>query len=99
MGDTIRMDFQAMEAMVKAFKDGAQELTEIEAKVKELAGKVEEGALQGKAGARLNEILSDALAGHVAMVRGILEEEEKDVSEALHQMRNADEIAGGYYKD
>lgn len=98
MSDTIRMNFQAMENMAKAFKDGSQELQEIEAKVKELAGVIEEGALGGKAGARLSEILSNELAHNVSWLREELDEQEKDVREALHQMQNADEIAKDYYK-
>lgn len=99
MSETIRMDFQAMENMAKAFKDGAQDLEEVQAKVKELAGKIESGGLQGKAGARLSELLSDSLSKNIAWVKDDLVELEKDVREALHQMQNADEIASDYYKD
>jgi WXG100 family type VII secretion target len=99
MSEQIRMNFQAMEDMAKAFKDGAQDLEEIEAKIKEIAGTIDNGALQGKAGAALGDALRDKLSPELGKLKEKIEELEKDVREALHQMQNADEIASGYYKD
>lgn len=98
MSDQIRMNFDAMEAMAKAFKDAAQDVEEIETKVKEVATTVENGVLRGKTGSALRDKLRDELSPALLRLKAKYEELEKDIREAVDQMRDADEIAGGYYK-
>ena len=96
--ETISMNFPSMDLMISACKDGAQAMGEIEAKIKDLASQIENGALQGKAGDTLRDALRDNLAKRVADLREKLIDLEKDITEAVHQLQNADEISGGYYK-
>jgi WXG100 family type VII secretion target len=96
--ERIRMNFEAMEEMAKAFKEGAQDIQEMETKVRSAAEAIENGALRGKTGGALGDKLRDDLAPAMLRLKGKLEELEKDIREAVEQMRDADEIAGDYYK-
>lgn len=98
MSEKIRMNFEAMGEMAKAFKDGAQDLEEFETTVKAAASTIENGGLRGKTGQALRDKLNDDLAPAILRLKAKLEELEKDIREAVDQMKDADEIAGDYYK-
>jgi len=97
--EVIRMNFNAMEAMAKSFNEASKDLADMEQKVKTIAGTLENGGLQGKAGAALVQGLREKFSKEILNLKEKIDELEKDVREAMHQMQNADEIASGYYKD
>ncbi|MFM8319962.1 MAG: DUF6317 family protein [Chloroflexota bacterium] len=97
MADRIRMNFEDMDRMAQALKDGAAELEQVSADVHQVASFLGDGGLLGTAGSTLAEAISTDLTTAVDRLKDKLEELGRDVADAKQAMQQADQSAGGLY--
>ncbi len=84
-----KMNYDAMEDMAKAFEQGAQELSEAASRLKQIAQKLDDGAMLGKAGDALADACRQRGGPNLEKLGGKLTEEARDVRDAVRVMQEA----------
>jgi WXG100 family type VII secretion target len=98
MSDKIRMNFDQMEDMARSLHDSAEKLEEMGNHVAQLADVLDDGVLVGVAGIALSQAMRQDLAKAMTRIHDKLDEMEKDVRDAMQDMRSADKAAGSLYQ-
>lgn len=97
MSDRIRMNFDLMDEMARAFGEGAQVLEEVFAEVNAIASMLEDGALLGQAGEAFSAGCRGPLAGSISQLKNKFEELKTDIETAKQEMLAADAGSKGLY--
>jgi WXG100 family type VII secretion target len=97
MTDKIRMNFDKMEELARAFRDGSKTMEDINNQIGQIAGILEEGGLLGQTGSAFSNALRQDLMKNVKRIEDKLAEMEKDLRAAMQDMQSADKTAGGLY--
>jgi uncharacterized protein YukE len=83
MGDTVVMNYEDMEAMAKAFREAHQQLERTLREIEKQAKLMEEGALQGEAGAELVDGLRGPLTKRLQALSRKMDELDGDLRSAV----------------
>jgi len=94
----VQMDYDLMEEMAQAFRDGAQHLEDLIRGLQNIAGRLEDGALLGRGGDALAGAIRDKLNSRIAALQDKLEELNLDVYGALVDLRDGDTEAASRFK-
>jgi WXG100 family type VII secretion target len=90
MTDVIKMDYDLMDDMARAFEQGASQLEDTQKEVESLAATLEDGALLGLSGSAFSDALHTKLAPAIARLENKLTELRADVLSAMRDMQDAD---------
>jgi WXG100 family type VII secretion target len=90
MADEIKMDYPLMEEMQRTFQSGRETLAETIGELKNIADKMEGGALLGDAGEAFADAVKAVLVDQVQKLSDKFEELEGDLAVAVNKMREAE---------
>ena len=93
MSDIIKMDYDLMEDMARAFGEGASQLEDTRKEVENLAATLEAGALLGLSGSAFSDALRSKMAPAIARLGDKFSELRADVQAAMGDMQDADRTA------
>ncbi len=91
MPPVIKMSYEDMENMAKAFEGAAQRLDEVNAAMARIVGLLNEGALQGQPGTALENAIDQTLSPKIKQLSGKMGEMEGDIRGAEGDLQRADE--------
>ncbi len=94
----VQMDYDLMEEMAQAFREGAQHLGDLIRAMLSVADRLEGGALLGRGGDALSEAIHNRLTPGIAGLQEKLEELNLDVYGALIDLRDGDTEAASRFK-
>ncbi len=97
MADIIKMEYDKMEDMARAYGQAAQDLEQMGNEVNNIASMVEGGGLIGDAGASLAEALKGPLLKSVQTLQAKMTELQGDIQGALQDMQDADTDTTRFY--
>jgi WXG100 family type VII secretion target len=91
--DEIKVDYPLMEEMKRTFAQGREQLQDTTSELKNIAEKLEGGALLGDAGEAFSQAVRGTLMTQVQKLSAKFEELEADIQSAVDFMRQAEEKA------
>jgi WXG100 family type VII secretion target len=94
----VQMDYDMMEDMARLFRDGSQQLEDTMRTMQSIAGRLEDGALLGRAGDAMAEALRERLNSRIQRLQEKLDELNLDVYGALVDLRDGDTEAASRFK-
>lgn len=94
----VQMDYDLMEDMARRFRDGAQQLGDLRSHMDAIAGRLEDGALLGKGGDSMVDVIRQRLNQRIAALQDKLSELSMDVYGALVDLRDGDTEAASRFK-
>jgi WXG100 family type VII secretion target len=97
MSDQIRLNYPAMEEMVKHFRNVAQKLNDTQQLALKIAAGMADGALVGDTGDQFSEALNSHFTPALRRLQDKFVELSQDVQSAMNDMRDADKSAGSNF--
>jgi len=94
----IQMNIPEVRKMGDVFFEAFEAFEQIEGQLKVLAGIVSGGALIGKGGRRLQELVEDGIVPFVGQVKAKMEELGNDVYDAADAMETGDTTSAGKFR-
>lgn len=94
----VQMDFDLMEDMARAFKDGADHLEDLIRALQDIANRIDDGALMGRGGQAFADGIRSKLNQRIAQLQDKLQELNLDVYGALVDLRDGDSEAASRFK-
>lgn len=94
----VQMDFEMMRQMTAAFEEAGAKLDEAMNGLNGIAGMVEGGALVGKGGQQLGDLILNGIIPFTQVLRSKMEELAGDVDGARAFMEEGDEFAASRFK-
>ncbi len=91
--EEIRMDYDLMGDMSRAFSQGVEQLQDTMQAVQNIANEMEDGALIGQGGATYVDVLRNKLSPAISCLIKKFEELADDINEAVKNMQDADEMS------
>lgn len=88
--EEIKLNYPLAEAMVKTFEKGTEDLQDISQEIQSIANFIEEGGLEGRAGAAFVDGLRTQLTPALARLIDKFKELTDDVNQAMAFMRESD---------
>jgi WXG100 family type VII secretion target len=99
MTDEIRVVYEDMEEMRRAFRQGIEQLEETMQAMQSIANTLEDGALLGDGGDAFTQAIRGRLAPAIARLSDKFKELDGDVGAAVAYARQADRKSTGYFGD
>jgi WXG100 family type VII secretion target len=96
-GIDVQMDYEGMEAMAKAFEQGAQAMDQAKGRLKQMAGRLNDNGLKGKSGEALADAIQTRAIPALDRLGNKLNEEARDVRSALKDMQDGVSNARGKF--
>lgn len=93
MADEIKLDYPLMDEMKRTFASGRETLDQTMKELKDIAQRMEDGALLGDAGEAFSNAVRTTLVEQTQKIWDKFEELEGDIDFAVSQMRAAEEKA------
>lgn len=93
----VQMDYDAIEDMARTFRASAQQLDETIMVMMGIAAQMEDGALIGDTGTEFVDALRGKFTPSVQRMRDKMEEEEKDLMNAVAIMRDGVDTAASRF--
>jgi len=93
----VQMDYDAMEDMARAFEQGAQDLSEAASRLKQIAQKLDDGAMLGKTGDAVADACRQRGVPKLEKLGGKLTEEARDIRDAVREMQEGVSQARGKF--
>ncbi len=87
----VQMDYDMMEEMGRLFKEASQHMEDLTRAMQDIATRLEDGALQGRAGQLFAEALRTNLNARIGALQDKLNELSMDVYAAMTDMYDADQ--------
>src|SRR4051812_1507961 len=94
----VKMNYDMMEDMSRAFSDGANQMEEVAKSMQNVAKLLEDGALLGLAGDKLLDVLRNKHIPKCLGLKSKLEELSGDILGALTDERDGDKEAASRFK-
>ncbi|MCD4685440.1 MAG: WXG100 family type VII secretion target [Anaerolineae bacterium] len=94
----VQMDFDLMEDMARAFKEGSAHLEDLIRALQGIASRLDDGALLGRGGQMFSDAIRDKLNQNIARLQDKLNELNLDVYGALIDLRDGDTEAASRFK-
>lgn len=94
----VQMDYDLMEDMARAFRDGSQHLEDLMRAIQDIAGRLDDGVLLGRGGQALSDALRNNLNSRISALADKLQELGMDVYGALVDLRDGDTEAASRFK-
>jgi len=85
------MEYPLMDEMKQTFQSGREQLQDTMSELKNIAEKLEQGALLGQAGTTFSDAVRNTLCNAVQKLSQKFEELEGDIQYAVDQMHQAEE--------
>lgn len=96
-GIDVRMNYDTMESMAKAFKAASTQLQNSKREMEKLAKSMEDGALQGDAGKRFAEAIRQDLNKAIDQLDAKMQQLEQDINGAVQAKREGVATAKGRF--
>ncbi len=97
-GVDVRMNYDSMERMQKAFHQAHQQLEQSMREMDKLAGMMEQGALLGTAGDAFRDAIKSKLLKRMKIIKEKMQELEKDINGAVVATRDGVSTAQSRFK-
>lgn len=99
MTDVIKMDYPKMEAMIKSFRRGSQDLENTSQEMRAVAKSLENGALIGEGGTAFVDAVNGKLLPAIQRLNEKFDELAKDLEKAMQDMKQADATSQQQFRD
>lgn len=91
--DMIRIDYDAVEALVEAFRSSSNEISDLENLIDQIIGSLESGVLEGQAGEAFTMSLREALLPVVQRMTEVLNASASAIQREIDALKEAERQA------